>query len=147
MVRWVHGCLAWCDGYMAELGTIFETPTKTARGKRFDKEATLPRQPKQLELPYSVERDFIGHLKDDLTFWRSEYKFLQGKVERLELAMATFSNAPAKAYVDRTDTRPPIEAVKVETEPVKKSWKQTQAEWAAMTDEQKQAALEGKGAN
>jgi hypothetical protein len=89
----------------------------------------------------SAEDRLIEILDRELARAHAKEDFLAGKVERLELAMATFSNAPAKAYVDRTDAKPPIEAVVAE--PVKKSWKQMQQEWATMSDEDKEKALKG----
>lgn len=100
-------------------------------------------KPKQLEL-YSVERDFISYLKDEVSFWRSEYAFLKGKVERLELATFKHGNEIAREYVART----PIEMTPAEQpkEPERETWPQTKARWDTMTDEQKEAAI-AKGAN
>lgn len=105
----------------------------------------MRRQPKQLELPYSIERDFIGYLKDEVIFWRGEYNFLKGKVERLELAAFTHGNQVAKEYVQRSDAKP-IEATPVEQKPAQKTWKQVQQEWNNLTPEQQEEAL-AKGAN
>lgn len=97
----------------------------------------------QLEL-YSVERDFIEHLKSELTFWRTEYQFLKGKCERLELATFKHGNEIARDYAART---PIVEVVAdAPKEPVKKTWTQVKAEWETMTDEQKEQAI-AKGAN
>jgi hypothetical protein len=95
---------------------------------------------KQLEL-YSPEARLIEILDRELQRAHAKEDFLSGKIERLELAMAAFSNAPAKAYVDRTDAKP-ITEVPV-PEPAKKTWKQTKAEWDALPDDKKQAAIEG----
>lgn len=102
------------------------------------------RRPKQLEL-YSIERDFIAYLKDEVTFWRSEYSFLKGKVERLELSINSFGSQPAREYVQRTDK--PIEAVPVQTEekPLNRraALGAMQAKWDAMTPEEQDKALGG----
>ncbi len=100
----------------------------------------MKRAAKQLEL-YSAENRLIDILDRELARAHQQEDFLRGKVERLELAMASFGNQPAKAYVDRTDIKPIID-VPVPAEPSKKPWKQVQREWDAMTDEQKQKAME-----
>jgi len=94
----------------------------------------------------SVTERLITILDRELLRAHAKVEFLSGKVERLELSLATFGNNAAKAYVDRTDAKPPIEEVAAQ-EPVKKSWKQMQQDWAGMSDEQKQNVIDGKGAN
>jgi hypothetical protein len=94
----------------------------------------------------SVTDRLIAILDRELLRAHAKVEFLSGKVERLELAMATFGNNAAKAYVDRSDAKPPIEEVAA-SEPVKKSWKQQQDEWAAMSDDEKQKVIDGKAAN
>lgn len=95
--------------------------------------------------PPSVEREFIDYLKGELAFARSEYAFLKGKVERLELATFKHGNEIAREYVART---PIVEVLASETKeaPTKKPWTQVKAEWESMTDEQKELAI-AKGAN
>ena len=95
------------------------------------------------QLPlFTTEQRLADILDRELQRAHAKEDFLSGKIERLELVMATFSNAPAKAYVDRTDAKP-ITEVPVPAEPVKKTWKETQADWNKMTDEQKEKAIQG----
>ena len=93
----------------------------------------------------SVTERLITILDRELLRAHAKVEFLSGKVERLELAMATFGNNAAKAYVDRSDAKPPIEEVAAEPQP--QTWKQVKQNWAAMTDEQKQNVIDGKAAN
>jgi hypothetical protein len=92
----------------------------------------------------SLADRFIEHLQRDIEFYRTEYLFLKGKVERLELATFSQGNTVAKEYAQRTDERQIID-VPVE-QPKKKTWKQVQEEWANLTPEQQEEAI-AKGAN
>jgi hypothetical protein len=94
---------------------------------------------RQLPL-FTTEGRLIDILDRELQRAHANEDFYRGKVERLELSMATFGNQPAKAYVDRTDVKP-ITEVPVPAETGKKPWKQVQQEWAAMTEEQREAAI------
>lgn len=94
--------------------------------------------------PPNIEREFIDYLKAEVAFARSEYAFLKGKVERLELATFKHGNEIAREYVART----PIEMTPAEQPkepPTKKPWTQVKAEWESMTEEQREAAI-AKGA-
>lgn len=102
------------------------------------------RRPKQPE-PLTTEIRLIDLLDRELQRAHANEDFLKGKVERLELAAFTHGNPVAKEYVQRTDAKP-IEQTPVEREARKKSWKEVQAEWNAMTPEQQEAAM-AKGAN
>lgn len=102
-----------------------------------------PKKPSQPRSRPLADR-FIEHLERELEFFRGEYAFLKGKVERLELATFSHGSTVAKEYTLRTD-EPQIIDVPVE-QPKKKTWKQVQEEWASLSPEQQEEAI-AKGAN
>lgn len=79
----------------------------------------------------------IRTLREQLAFFKREYAFMKGKVERLELA-AMQSTPAGRDYVARTEesARPPIESAPVN--PAKLTFAKIRENWDDLTPEQQE---------
>lgn len=78
----------------------------------------------------------IRTLREQLAFFKREYAFMKGKVERLELVAMT-QTAAGRDYVARTEeARPSIELAPVL--PTKPTFAHIRAQWDKLTPEQQE---------
>jgi hypothetical protein len=75
---------------------------------------------------------------------RKDLEFLQGKCERLELAIMSQAQAPAQhEYVARTDQRPNVVgALEKLTTGTRLPWREVQRKWANMSEADQVKAVE-----
>lgn len=85
----------------------------------------------------TVEQQFIEHLKSEVGYLRQQNAFLQGKCERLELAVLQPKG------IETFTPAAPIEHVKVEARPKVSSWRVAESEWNSLSEEEQQKRLGG----
>lgn len=91
--------------------------------------------------PRRTDGLLIRQLREEVLFLRKQFKFLQGKCERLELSLMESKAGPPAAYVERTEAiRPPIGSV--EAGPGKLHFATIREEWGKLSAEEQEAHLE-----